>query len=118
MSPVARGPALCAVLNDPVVPSRGLDGDAPFMNVVAAWFFDVHIFACLAGPDGDQGVPVIGSGDRYRIDRLVFKAWADILNGRRLAASVIPDLLEPIFERTSVGIDQISDFDAWHLAEF
>ena len=88
--PLVGGTALRAVLDDSVVLPRGLDGDAAFVHVVAARFFDVHVLARLAGPDRDQGVPVIGSGDRDGVDRLVFEHPADVLHGRRLAAAVLP----------------------------
>ena len=92
MSPLTRGPALRAVLDNPIVATSGLDGDAPFVHVVAARFFDVHVLPGLAGPDGDQGVPVIGSGNRDGVDRLVFEHAANVLNGRRLTASILLDL--------------------------
>ena len=72
--PVVAGTALRAVLDDPVVPPGGLDGDPAFMDVVAARFFDVDVLARLAAPDRDQGVPVVGRGDRDRVDRLCPRA--------------------------------------------
>src|SRR5262249_48657509 len=65
MSPIPRGTALRTVLDDPVVSSRGFDGHTTFMHVVAARFFDVHILSRLAGPDGNQRVPVIRRGNRH-----------------------------------------------------
>ncbi len=83
--PVAAGAALGAVLDDPVVPPRGLDGDPAFVDVVAARLFDVDVLARLAAPDRDQGVPVIGRGDRDGVDRLVLEDAADVLHGGRRA---------------------------------
>ena len=48
--PISAGTALRAVLDDPVVPPRGLNGDSAFVDVVAARFFDVHVLARLAAP--------------------------------------------------------------------
>ena len=63
-------------------------------------------------------MPVIWSRDRDGVDRLVFEHAADVLNGRRLAATVLLNLREPIFEGASVGIDQVGDLDARNFAEF
>ncbi len=100
------------MLDDPVVPPGGLDGDPAFMDVVAARFFDVDVLARLAAPDRDQGVPVIGRGDRDRVDRLVLEHPADVLNSGRRAASLFRDLVEPLLERPRIGIDEIGDLDA------
>jgi len=43
-----------------------------------AGFFDVDIFAGLAGPDGHERVPVIGSGDGDGVDVFVFEEPANI----------------------------------------
>ena len=112
--PVAAGAALRAVLDDPVVPPRGLDGDPAFVDVVAARFFDVDVLARLAGPDRDQGVPVVGRGDRDGVDRLVVEHAADVLHGGRRPAALLLDLVEPLLVRPRVGIDQVRDLDARH----
>ena len=54
LRPLALDAALRAVLDDPVVLPRGLDGDAAFVDVVAARLLDVDVLARLAGPDGHQ----------------------------------------------------------------
>jgi hypothetical protein len=51
-------------------------------------FFDVHVLARLAGPDGRQRVPVVGRRADDRIDRLVIQRLAEILDDLRLAAAL------------------------------
>src|SRR5205823_1334619 len=55
--------ALRAVLHNAAVTLGGLDGDAAFMDIVAAGLFDVDVLPSLAAPDGHEGMPMVGRGD-------------------------------------------------------
>src|SRR5262249_49362320 len=61
--PRAAAAALGAVLDDAIVLAGDLDGDPPLVDVVAARLLDVDVLTGLAGPDGHQGVPVVGRSD-------------------------------------------------------
>ena len=122
LGPAAIGAALGAVLDDPVVLPRGLDGDPALVDVVAARLLDVDVLARLAGPDRHQGVPVVRRGDRDRVDRLVLE-HAGGCPSRSPVACQLPafvmllDLLEPLGVGLGVGIDQVGDLHARHACE-
>ena len=115
--PRLHAPALRAVLDDPVVLPRGLDGDAAFVDVVAARLLDVDVLARLAAPDGDQRVPVVRRGDRDRVEVLVVEGAADVLDRLGRAAAALGDRLDVLRVRRGVGVDQVGDLDPLHLAE-
>ena len=75
-APVAA--ALGAVLDDALVLVRGLDALAAFPDLVADRLFDVDVLAGLAGPDGDERVPVVGRGGGDGVDFLVVEELADV----------------------------------------
>jgi len=66
----------------------GLDDPSAFEDVVGDGLFDVDIFACLDGPDGTQGVPMIRGSDAHRVDRFVFKQFADVFDPHGLFATL------------------------------
>src|SRR5690349_25165030 len=78
---VQAAAALRAMLDDTVVFLGGFDAFAALEDVVADRLFDVHVFAGLAAPNGDQRVPVIAGGDRNGVELLVVEGLADVLNG-------------------------------------
>ena len=67
-------------LHDALVFARRLDHLLAFPAVVCGRFLDVDVLAGLAGPDGRQGMPVIGSGRDDGVDRLVVQGLAEILD--------------------------------------
>ena len=85
--PGSAAAALRAVLHDAVVLAGGLDGDPALVDVVAARLLDVDVLAGLAGPDGHQGVPVVGRGDGDGVEVLVFEGLADVLDRPRACCS-------------------------------
>ncbi len=106
------------MLDDAAIFSGGIEGDAAFVNVVAAGFFDVDIFAGLAGPDGDERVPMIGRGDGDRVHIFVFEDFSDVCLGFGGCLGVIFDLLDLGGEEAAVGIDEVGDADAFDVFVF
>ncbi len=82
-------------------------------NVVAHRFLDVDVLAGLAGPDRHQRVPVVATGNRDRVEILVFEGLTDILH----AVGVLPPICRIFWARLvqrRVGVDQISDLHSRH----
>ena len=78
---------------------RPLRHHAALLHVVAAGLFHVDILARLHGPDGHQGVPVVGRGDRDGVDVLAVEQAADVLHvGRRMER-----VFEILFAQPHVG---------------
>src|SRR5262249_21949335 len=71
--------ALRAGLANLFVLAGRLDDPPAFADVMADRLFHVDVLAGLQGPDGRQGVPVIGRGDGDDIDILVFDHSAQVL---------------------------------------
>ena len=50
-----------------------------FIRIVTGGLFDVHVFACLTGPDGSRSVPVLGKrhgdGMHFLIGENVFHVF-------------------------------------------
>ena len=46
-------------------------------------FFDIDVFAGLAGVDRHRDMPVIGRADEYGIDVLAFENFVIVLGGER-----------------------------------
>ena len=75
---------------------RPLRHHAALLHVVAAGLLHVDILARLHRPDGHQGVPVVGCGDRDGVDVLAVEQAADILHvGRRMQRVLEVLLAEP-----------------------
>src|SRR5262252_3375182 len=70
--------AVCAVLDDAVVLTRGGDELLAFPITMRAGLFDINVLARLASPDAHQRVPVIRRGDRDGVNRLVFEQLANV----------------------------------------
>ncbi len=73
----ALGPAL----NDPIVFEGGSCELASFPDGMGNGFFDVDVFPRLGGPDGGEGVPVVGGGNHHGVDVLVVEKAADVAVG-------------------------------------
>src|SRR5262249_25678081 len=98
----AAAAALRAVLHKAAVFLRCLDALAAFKRVVADRLLDVHVFAGLAGQDGDQRVPVVARRDRTGIQFFVFERSADVLD--HLGLRLLP-LFDSIYlDRRLLGI--------------
>jgi hypothetical protein len=63
-----------------------------FPKIIGKWLFDINIFACLTGPDGGEGVPVIGRGDHHRVDGLVVHNSAEVSMGSDFFAPILEGL--------------------------
>ena len=105
------------MLHDAVVFAGGLDGDAAFVDVVAARLLDVDVLAGLAGPDGHQRVPVVGRGDGHRVELLIVERLADVFDGFWPAARKRLSLFRLAFENVLIGVDQIGDLNAVDASE-
>ena len=75
------------MLHHALVPPRGLDEQSPFAKVVAAWFFDVDVLACLAGQNGRGGVPVVWGGNHHGVHRWVVQDAPQI--GDRVLSAIL-----------------------------
>jgi len=109
---------LRAVLDDAVKFSGGVEGDAAFVDVVAAGLFYVDVFSGLARPDGDEGVPVIGCGDGDGVYVFVFEDFSDVGLGFGGGFGFVLDGLELGGEEAAIGIDEIGDLDVFHAEVF
>src|SRR5262249_45958229 len=78
----AAGADLRAGLADAVVPPGRFDDAPALADVVADGLLDVDVLAGLEGPDGGQGVPVVGRGDADDVDVAVLHDPAQILDER------------------------------------
>ena len=76
------------------------------MQVVAAGLLNIYIFAGLAGPDGHQRVPVIGSGDCQGINGLVVQHLTDVGHGSGRVLAFFLDLGDPGGKRPGIWINQ------------
>ena len=83
------GAALHAVLdNQFVILLRRFHQFSTFPDVVGDGFFDVNVFAGLQGPDGGQGVPVVGGGNHDGVQLFVFQKFADVGVGVELGFGI------------------------------
>ena len=80
--------------------------------IVRARLLHVHVLARLAGPDGHQGVPVIGRGDRDRVDGLVLEQLAVVGVGLGRFLRPVLDVLGAGFQDLLVDIADGDQFDA------
>lgn len=90
----ARGAALGPALDDAVVFEGGGGELASFPDGVGDWLFDVDVFPRLRGPDGGEGVPVVGGGNHHGVDVLVVEKAADVVVGRDGLSCVVWILFE------------------------
>ena len=104
------GARLAAVLANAIVLFYGADELAAFKGVVRAGFFDVDIFAGLAGPDGHERVPVIGRGDGDGVDIFVFEQLANVDVGFRLGQAHLFDFADALAGDVFVDVADGDDF--------
>src|SRR5205823_6879476 len=90
--PAGVAPLLGAVLQDAAVLLNGLDAAAALADDVAHRLLDVDVLARLHAPDRQERVPVVGRGDRDRVEVLVVQRLADVLHAGRPVAALVPDL--------------------------
>src|SRR5690242_5458860 len=72
------GAGLAAVLADAIVFFYGANELAAFESVMRAGLFDVDILGGLTAPDGDERMPMIGSGDGDGVDVFVLEELANV----------------------------------------
>src|SRR5205823_3263728 len=99
-----------ADLHVALVMPRRLD-HAPALDVVRDRLLDVDVLARLAGPDGGQGVPVVGGGDGHGGDVLVLEDVADVLLEARRLLLPRGDALERLGDDVLVGVAEVGDFN-------
>lgn len=117
LGPAAAGAALRAVLDDAVVFAGGFNALTAFEDVVAAGFLDVNVFAGLASPDGDEGVPVVGRGNGDGVDAFVFQELADVGVGGDFGGVVFFQLVHSAADDVVVNVAESGDADAGNAAE-
>ena len=117
LGPAAAGAALGAVLDDAVVFAGGFDALAAFEDVVAAGFLDVDVFAGLASPDGDEGVPVVGGGDGDGVDVFVFQELADVSVGGDFGGVVFFQLGNSAADDVVINVAESGDANAGDASE-
>ena len=110
------GTALGADLDDAAVLAGRGDHLPAFPDVVGEGLLDVDVLARLAGPDGGQGVPVVGRGDGHGVDGLVVEQLAEVAVGCDLFAPVLEGL-ELVVQDLLVHVAQGGDPDARDRAE-
>src|SRR5262249_37654968 len=70
--------ALCTRLANTAGGASSFDNTPALAHVVADGLFDINVLAGLEGPDGRQGVPVVGRGDADGVDGLVLEDLAKV----------------------------------------
>ena len=105
-------PLLRAVLDHHAVFFLGLDGHPALRHIVAERLLHVDMLAGLGSPDRHQGVPVIRSRDRNRVDRRVIKDTAEVSHPHRhrLSRALLFESGQTTGQHVAVGIDYESDF--------
>src|SRR5262249_7974807 len=98
-----------------VVLAGRFDDPPAFADVVADRLLNVDILAGLQRPDGGQGVPVIGRGDRDDVNVLVFDYPAQVLLELGRHALGLLDLLDRVLGKSGVAVAHGGD-DAIVLA--
>lgn len=109
---------LRAVLHDTVVLLGRFDALATFEHVVANRLFNIHILAGLAGPNGNQRVPVIGGGNGDRVEVFVFECFAHIFHRGGTVAAPLFDIDRATIVQIAIGIDEIGDLHPFAPGEF
>lgn len=117
LGPAAAGAALGAVLNDAVVFAGGFNALAAFEDVVAAGFLNINVFAGLASPDGDEGVPVVGGGNGDGVDVVVFQKLANVGVGGDFVGVVFFQFSDSAADDVFVNVAEGGDADAGNAAE-
>lgn len=82
-----------------------------------ARLFDVDILASLTAPDGDERMPMIGSGDGDGVDFLVLEKFAHIDEGFRARAAEFLDVAETLVENVFVDVTEGGELDAGDIRE-
>jgi hypothetical protein len=98
------GALLRADLDDAVIFSRCLDHLAAFPYLVRCGFFDIDVFARLAGPDGDKRMPMVGRRGGDRVDLLVLQKLANVGVGFELDVVLLIKTCSLFFEVIAVNI--------------
>src|SRR5208337_3483551 len=91
------GTDLRTVLDDPTVLLRRADELFPLPEVMRTGLLDINVFPGLAGPDADQGVPVIWCRNRDGVDRPVLEKLADVDVGLRFTVQFAAVLPQDVF---------------------
>lgn len=86
-----------------------------FADIVTDRLFDIDIFTSLHGPDGSQGMPVIGGGDGDGINGLVIEDTTQILHVGGLVFLVGGGLLDAFFCYLLIGIAEHDHFGFRHV---
>src|SRR5262245_44667150 len=107
--------AVCAVLDDAVVFTRGVDELPAFPITLRAGFFDINVLARLTGPYAHQRVPVVRRGDRDGVNRLVFEHLTNVHILFGPLACVLFDLAAALLEHGVVHVTDGGDLDIRHL---
>src|SRR6185503_8637115 len=92
---IHHAPLLGAVLDETAVFARRLNAAASLDECMAEGFLDVDIFARLAGPNGQERMPVVGRSNRDYIEVLVGEGLTNILETLGRIAAFFTDSLAP-----------------------
>ena len=87
---------------------------AAFPDVVRDGLFDVNVLAGLHRPDRGQRVPVVGGGDRDRVDLFVFEDAAHVGVDLRPLAGLLKNHGGGLFRAPAIDIDKRGDLDIGH----
>ena len=100
-----------ADLDEAVVVARGVDHAPSFPHGVGGGLLHEHVLARLHGPDGGQGVPVVGDGDEHRVHVLVVEHAPQVLHRARLECGDVGELGVVHAAREQVGVDVAQGLD-------
>lgn len=101
---------LRAQLHDAVVFFHGGDHPLAFDDVVSVRLFNVDIFAGLAGEDGGDGVPVIGSADHDGVEAVVVEQVTKIADDLWFLSLQSGDGVHGVAEAGGVDLGDGDDF--------
>lgn len=103
--------ALGAAGGDAVISAGGFDELGAFENVVRYRLLDVDVFASLHGPDGGEGMPMVGGRDGDSVDGFVIEDAAHVGLDAGSLSGALEDGLGGSFSAGTIDFDEGGDFD-------
>ena len=99
-------------LHDALVLSRGVTHHLALPDGLRKRFFDIDVFASLAGRNHDEDVPVVRCGNDDPVNLLVVQHSTEISDCARLPVLSFLDLGANLFEDFAVDIANGFDFSS------
>ncbi len=110
--------ALGSAGGDAVVLAGGFNELGAFEDVMGDGLFDVNIFAGLHGPDGGEGMPMVGGGDGNGVDGFVIEGASHVGVEEGALAGFGEDFLGGGFGAGTIDFDEGGYFEVGYGEEF